>query len=295
MRGQTILIADDEPMAPDVVERRDRFRHLSPRNLLLSRGMFRRSLFASLLATLLVVPAFGQVKLVVRDDGTKSIFNLATKRSSTPRTIDYEWLAKQHDRETMYDEAIRRHSTKYGVDPRLVKAVIQVESAFNPEAVSYKGARGLMQLMPGTAKRFGVKNVYDVDENIRAGCEYLALLIKLFANDLTRVLAGYNAGENAVVRYRGVPPYEETQLYVQKALTVYHGRPYGGVVVGRSGRISGNPVPPGAIKLSDGRTTGGSKLGGGFKSEAATTLRTTSSMKLGKASESATPVALGSM
>lgn len=257
--------------------------------------MFRRSLFASLLATLLVAPAFGQVNLVVRADGTKSIFNLATKRSAAPRSVDFEWLARQHDRETLYDEAIRRHSTKYGVDPRLVKAVIQVESAFNPEAVSYKGARGLMQLMPGTAKRFGVKNANDADENIRAGCEYLAFLLKMFANDMTRALAGYNAGENAVVRYRGVPPYEETQLYVQKALTVYHGRPYGGVEVGRGGRITGKPVPPGAIKLSYGRTTGGKKLGGGFKSEAATTLRTTSSMKLGKASGSAIPVALGSM
>lgn len=258
--------------------------------------MFRRSLFVSLLATLVVVPAFGQVKMVVRADGTKAIFNLATKRSASPRTVDYDWLARQRDRESRYDETIRRHASKYGVDPLLVKAVIQVESAFNPDAVSYKGARGLMQLMPGTAKRFGVKNIHDTDENIRGGVEYLSLLLKMFPNDLTRALAGYNAGENAVVRYRGVPPYEETQLYVQKALTVYYGRPYGGVSVGRGGRISGNPVPPGAIKLSEGRATGGRKLGGGFKSEAATTFRTSSSTKLGKASETvATPVVLGSM
>ena len=258
--------------------------------------MYRRPLLAILVATVLCVPAFGQVKLVVRADGTKSIFNLANKRSAAPRAVDYDWLAQQRDRESRYDDTIRRHASKYDVDPLLVKAVIQVESGFNPEAVSYKGARGLMQLMPGTAKRFGVKNIHDTDENIRGGVEYLAFLLKMFPNDLTRALAGYNAGENAVVRYRGVPPYEETQLYVQKALTVYYGRPYGGVAVGRGGRISGGPVPPGAIKLSEGRPTGGRKLGGGFKSEEATTFRTSSSTKLGRSSEMAsTPVALGSM
>jgi len=257
--------------------------------------MFRRFLLVSLLAASVAVPAFGQVKLVVRADGTKSIFNLATKRSSSARAVDFDWLASQRDRATLYDDTIQRHSAKYGVDPVLVKAVIQVESAYNADAVSYKGARGLMQLMPATAKRFGVKNITDPDENIRGGCEYLSFLLKMFPNDITRALAGYNAGENAVVRYQGVPPYEETQLYVRKALTVYYGRPYGGVAVGNGGRVTGRPVAPGSIRLSDGRSTGGRKLGGGFKSETATTLRTTSSMKLGKSTETPTPVALGSM
>ncbi len=258
--------------------------------------MFKRFLFVSLLATVVVVPAFGQVKLVVRADGTKSIFNLATKRSTGSRAVDFDWLASQRDRTTRYDDVIVRHAAKYGVDPVLVKAVIQVESAYDPSAVSYKGARGLMQLMPATAKRFGVKDIYDIEDNIRGGVEYLAFLLKMFPNDMTRALAGYNAGEGAVVRYQGVPPYEETQLYVRKALTVYYGRPYGGVAVGYGGRIrTGSPVPPGSIKLSDGRPTGGRKLGGGFKSETATTLRTTSSLKLGKANESSTPVVLGSM
>lgn len=257
--------------------------------------MFRRLLFVSILATWVVVPAFGQVKLVVRADGTKSIFNLATKRSTGSRAVDFDWLARQRDRESRYDEAIQRHAAAYGVDPVLVKAVIQVESAYNPDAVSYKGARGLMQLMPATAKRFGVTNIFDPEENIRGGVRYLAFLTKMFPNDLTRALAGYNAGENAVVRYQGVPPYEETQLYVRKALTVYYGRPYGGVAVGTGGRVTGRPVAPGSIRLSDGRSTGGKKLGGGFKSGTATTLRTSGSTKLGKAIESPTPVALGSM
>jgi hypothetical protein len=254
-----------------------------------------RFLLVSLLATMVAVPAFGQVKLVVRADGTKTIFNLATKRSTGSRAVDFDWLARQRDRESRYDEMITRHAAKYGVDPVLVKAVIQIESAYDPGAVSYKGARGLMQLMPATAKRFGVKNIHDPEENIRGGVEYLAFLTKLFPNDLTRALAGYNAGEGAVTRYRGVPPYEETQLYVRKALTVYYGRPYGGVTVGSGGRVTGRPVAPGSIRLSDGRPTGGKKLGGGFKSETATTLRTTSSMKLGTAIETPTPVTLGSM
>lgn len=257
--------------------------------------MFRRALLVSLLATIVAVPAFGQVKMVVRADGTKTIFNLATKRSTGPRAVDFDWLARQRDRESHYDDFIMRHAAKYGVDPVLVKAVIQIESAYNPEAVSYKGARGLMQLMPATARRFGVKNILDPEENIRGGIEYLAFLTKMFPNDLTRALAGYNAGENAVVRYEGVPPYEETQLYVRKALTVYYGRPYGGVAIGRGGRVTGKPVSSGSIKLSDGRSVGGKKLGGGFKSETATTLRTTTSTKLGRAVESPTPVALGSM
>jgi hypothetical protein len=257
--------------------------------------MSRRFLLVSLLAASVAVPAFGQVKLVVRADGTKSIYNLATKRSTGSRAVDFDWLARQRDRESRYDEAIVRHAARHGVDPVLVKAVIQVESAFDPGAVSYKGARGLMQLMPATARRFGVKNIHDPEENIEGGVAYLAFLLKMFPNDLTRALAGYNAGENAVVRYQGVPPYEETQLYVRKALTVYHGRPYGGVTVGRAGRVTGRPVAPGSIKLSDGRSTGGKKLGGGFKSGTDTTLRTTASMKLGKPTETPSPVALGSM
>lgn len=257
--------------------------------------MSRRFLLVSLLATVVAVPALGQVKLVVRADGTKSIFNLANKRSNSARAVDFDWLANQRDRQTLYDEMIDRHSAKYGVDPVLVKAVIQVESAYNADAVSYKGAKGLMQLMPATAKRFGVKNIADPEDNIRGGVEYLSFLLKMFPNDITRALAGYNAGENAVVRYQGVPPYEETQLYVRKALTVYYGRPYGGVAVGNSGKVTGRPVAPGSIKLSDGRSTGGKKLGGGFKSETATTLQTSSSMKLGRATASPVPVALGSM
>lgn len=168
--------------------------------------------------------ADGQVRLTVRKDGTKVITNFG----STKKGSNLEWLAKQHDRRSNYDSIIERYAAKYRVDPTLVRAVIQVESNFNILCVSNKGARGLMQLMPATAKRFGVTKVHDADQNIHGGVQYLAYLTRLFPNDLPRALAAYNAGENAVLRYGGIPPYAETQEYVKRAMTVYHGRPYGG-------------------------------------------------------------------
>ena len=104
--------------------------------------------------------------------------------------------------------------------PELVAAVIRAESAFNPRAISAKGARGLMQLMPATAKRYGVRasELFKPERNIEAGVRYLAFLADRFADDLPKVLAGYNAGEGTVARYGGVPPYRETQGYVRRIL-----------------------------------------------------------------------------
>jgi len=97
-----------------------------------------------------------------------------------------------------------------------VRAIIHAESAFNPLALSHAGAQGLMQLMPPTARRFGVADSYDATQNIRGGVQYLAWLLRRYNGDLTLAAAGYNAGEGAVDRYRGVPPYSETQRYVQR-------------------------------------------------------------------------------
>jgi soluble lytic murein transglycosylase-like protein len=101
-----------------------------------------------------------------------------------------------------------------GVDPRLIQSVISVESNFNAHAVSPKLAAGLMQLMPETADRFGVRDVFDERENVRAGAVYLRSLLQMFGGDMTLALAAYNAGEGAVLSHRGVPPYRETQEYV---------------------------------------------------------------------------------
>lgn len=116
------------------------------------------------------------------------------------------------------EELIVEIAGSHNVDTGLVRAVIQVESTFNPSAVSSRGASGLMQLMPYTAEQYGVRNILDPSENIRGGVQHLQYLLKVFKNDTTLALAAYNAGVTAVRRYQGVPPYKETQAYVRKVL-----------------------------------------------------------------------------
>lgn len=110
---------------------------------------------------------------------------------------------------------------RYGVDARLVQAIITVESDFNPRAVSHAGAQGLMQLMPETAARFQVDDPFDPRANIEGGVRYLKHLFQRFPGDVQRVLAAYNAGEGAVERYGGIPPYRETQHYVARVMSLY--------------------------------------------------------------------------
>ncbi|MFQ5538945.1 MAG: lytic transglycosylase domain-containing protein [Candidatus Binatia bacterium] len=114
---------------------------------------------------------------------------------------------------------------RLSVDPALVEAIVAVESAFDPRALSPKGAMGLMQLMPQTASRYGVSDPFDPQENLTGGIRYLRDLLRLFDGDLPQVLAAYNAGENAVLRYRGLPPYRETRDYVRKVLARYQPDP----------------------------------------------------------------------
>ncbi len=115
-----------------------------------------------------------------------------------------------------YATEIRAAALQHGVDEAIVRAIIHAESSFNPNALSRVGAQGLMQLMPATARRFGVSNAFDASQNIRGGVQYLAWLLKRYNGDLTLAAAGYNAGEGAVDKYKGVPPYSETRLYVQR-------------------------------------------------------------------------------
>ncbi|MBP6299586.1 MAG: lytic transglycosylase domain-containing protein [Arenimonas sp.] len=109
---------------------------------------------------------------------------------------------------------IRDSSQRFGVEEAIVRAIIHAESAFRPNARSHKGAQGLMQLIPATAKRFGVEDAYNPKQNINGGVQYLAFLMKRYKNDLSLASAAYNAGEGAVDRYKGVPPYNETKNYV---------------------------------------------------------------------------------
>ena len=138
----------------------------------------------------------------------------ATKVETIPEDIplsgdcDLDWI-------------IFRAGEKAGVDPRFIHAVIKQESKYNPKAVSYVGAEGLMQMMPATAKRFGLKDPFDPAANVAAGTKYLKWLLARFNGDVSLALAGYNAGEGAVDKYKGVPPFGETQNYVKKIVSNY--------------------------------------------------------------------------
>jgi soluble lytic murein transglycosylase-like protein len=184
-----------------------------------------RPLSVALVLVLAGISLQAQVRLIVKSDGTKVISNFGS--ASSAHGNDWSWWAKQRNRSSRYDAYIERYASQYRVDPILVRAVIQVESDFNPRCISNKGARGLMQLMPETERQYGVRNVFDPEDNIRAGIHNLADLLGRYRGDLSRVLAAYNAGEGAVAKYRGIPPYQETMNYVKRALTVYYGSPYG--------------------------------------------------------------------
>ena len=121
---------------------------------------------------------------------------------------------------TAYADSIRAASIEYGVDEAFLRAIIHAESAFNPRALSIKGAQGLMQLMPGTASDMGVLDAFNTEQNIRGGARYLALLLHDFGGNEQLAAAAYNAGPGAVQRYNGVPPYAETVVYVERVGTL---------------------------------------------------------------------------
>jgi len=160
------------------------------------------------------VPDDARYRLIVRTDPEP----LARPASPDARRAA-AWLARSSD----YDAAIARAAQSANVHPELVRAVIVVESGFNPRAISRRGAIGLMQLLPTTARRYGAFNAFDPEQNIRAGALYLADLIARFGEKkLELVLAAYNAGENAVEKYgRHIPPYRETRAYVPNVLKMY--------------------------------------------------------------------------
>ncbi len=120
-----------------------------------------------------------------------------------------------------HEPIIRQYSSLYGVNEKLIKAIIMVESCFDRYAVSRVGAKGLMQLMPNTADLMGVYNVFNAKDNIRGGTRYFRQMLDLFDFDVELALAAYNAGPNAVEEYNGIPPFSETQKYVKKVIKYY--------------------------------------------------------------------------
>ena len=141
------------------------------------------------------------------------------KHWHVPLRIPGKALSK---RRSSYESLVAANARRYGISPELLHAVIRAESAYNPSAISSAGARGLMQLMPGTAARYGVSDTFDPAQNVRGGAAYLRDLLDMFDQDLRLAVAGYNAGEGAVMKHgRQIPPYAETQAYVRKVLQYY--------------------------------------------------------------------------
>lgn len=186
-------------------------------------------LLCALLTGLFAGPVVAQVYTYVDENGI-TVFTDRKPDSSryrvrnlgcfgTCRTgVDWEQTPLFNGR---FDAEIRAASDVFGVDAALIRAVVHAESWFEVEAVSHAGAQGLMQLMPATARRFGVTNAFDPIDNITGGVAYLAWLAEEFEHDLVRMLAAYNAGENAVRRHGGVPPFAETQEYVRRVRILY--------------------------------------------------------------------------
>jgi soluble lytic murein transglycosylase-like protein len=123
--------------------------------------------------------------------------------------------------ERLYHKFIIQTAGQYQIDPALIKAIILAESGYNPKAVSQKGAKGLMQLMPGTAEELGVEDIFNPQQNITGGIQYFKHLVNRFNGDVKLALAAYNAGSRHVRNYNGVPPFKATQYYVKKVLTYY--------------------------------------------------------------------------
>ncbi len=166
---------------------------------------------ALLITTALASTAFADIYRYVAPDGTIHFTNTPThSQYEVYRTIGSDWSMR---------DLINHYAVTYRLDPALVKAVIKAESNFDPRAVSLKGALGLMQLMPTTARELNVQDPMEPASNIRGGCHYLRKMLNMFDNDLELALAAYNAGPTAVRRFNGIPPYDETRNYVIRVKT----------------------------------------------------------------------------
>ena len=193
-----------------------------------------------------LAPSIAQADIYMQQDTSEQIIltNLITDSERTNQRVGYELLIENdirspsksentlamnnHSNEShglsrqQVSEAVASASAKTSIDPALIHAVIRVESNYNTRAVSRRGAQGLMQLMPSTARRFNVTNPYDPAQNVLAGAQYLRELHTLFNGNMPLILAAYNAGPKAVTKYHmRIPPFMETRLYVPKVLDVY--------------------------------------------------------------------------
>ena len=170
---------------------------------------------------LLLFPSWGlanSIRVYVGPAGVKVLTNVGTERIFEKAEQASPKLENSHPD---YSAPITKYADLYELDEDLIRAIIRVESNYDRKAVSPKGCLGLMQLHPDTARRFGVRDPFDPSQNIHGGVQYLHSLMDYFDRDLELVLAAYNAGENTVTRYQGIPPYRETREYVKKVTSLY--------------------------------------------------------------------------
>ncbi len=166
-----------------------------------------------------------QIVIVIDEHGNKVYINTGEPGKATGAWATRSFRVRRGYRPAPpsadINQLVDQTSSRFEIDPQLVHAIIQVESDYNPDAVSRKGAMGLMQLMPATAERFGVGDPFDPKQNMEGGVNYLKYLLELFQGDLALSLAAYNAGEHAVLRQGGVPSFTETRNYVRKVRNLY--------------------------------------------------------------------------
>ena len=180
------------------------------------------ALFVAVLGTLLslALPVRAEVKMKIREDGVPFIYNETSEQHDRRQAAELRPVPAE---QVSLQPIIERHAAAQRLDRRLVQAVIQVESGYNPGARSRKGAMGLMQLMPETARELLVNNAFDPEENIRGGTAYLRRMLDRFGA-LELALAAYNAGPTAVIRYGGIPPFQETRNYVRRVMRLLNGQ-----------------------------------------------------------------------
>jgi len=184
-------------------------------------GISKTPVFMLAMLCLGVSTAGNELYSYIDGNGTKVYSNIGSRNSARPDIetpieslgIDSAQISPEA---AYYEDLISQYSSRHEISEDLVKAVIQVESNYDPFAVSIKNCKGLMQLHPDTARRFGVKDIFNPEENIAGGTKYLGFLMDHFDQNLDFALAAYNSGENTVKRYNGIPPYPETVRYVQK-------------------------------------------------------------------------------
>lgn len=201
-------------------------------NTYFSVTTFGTALSVALLIVLISTPAHARVYLYQMPDGSRVLSGhplLNTKGKLVRRSKDMDKMGHYVARRTLrakrqmrvLSPIIYKQSKIHDIEESLVKAVIYAESYFNPHATSRKGASGLMQLMPATAAKYGVSDIYNPKQNIVAGIKHLKYLLNRYPYKLKHAIAAYNAGETAVNKYNGIPPYKETQGYVKKVMKHY--------------------------------------------------------------------------